>query len=649
MLLIALLACAALARAQTAEAWLPVPAEELALKDNPAKPGSEAMVLYRESHKDDTKSFERHHVRIKVFTESGRRHADIEIPHVEKSYQVEDIRARVVQPDGTAVEFRGQIFDKVVIKSRRLRLQVKTFTLPGVQVGSILEYAWRARWRGKFPDVLRNPEEYDITDEYYLPTAQWGLQQELSTRRARFSLRPLPKVTLEWVGVRPLGKERPHQQADGTWLMEIENIPGLEAEELMPPPGMLQSQVHLLYRVGAGNFWTDFSRREGEELDKFIGKRKSIERAAAHLVAPEDPPETKLRKLYARVQKVRSLSEEPGALEKPPPANKNVEDVLNLGYAFGNEINFLFVALARAAGFEAHVVQITTRDSAVFASTVPDPRQLNAMVVEVDLPSGPLFLDPATPFCPYGILPWEETDSRGIHLGAAHIMAATPRPRSETAVTERTANFRLLPTGTLEGQLRVAFTGQEALSRRRGAVGKDEAGRRKELEEDVKKWLPPASTVEIVAAGEWTSSEEPLRVECKIQIPNFADIQGRRILFPPSVYYAHRPALFRHARRIHPVYFPYPYQVADQITIELPPGFEMETAPPARNLTTTFALFELSITRGSQTVQYRRRMVMDGILFRTEFYPDLKSFFEKVKAYDEERAVARVVPAQTGR
>ena len=527
---------------------------------------------------------------------------------------------------------------------------VKTFTLPGVQVGSILEYAWCVRWRGKFPDVLRNPDEYVVEGIFYVPAAQWSLQQELYTRRARFSLRPLPKGKVEWIEVRSPGKERPRQQADGTWLLEIENIPGLEAEEFMPPLGMLQSQVHLLYRVGQGEFWAHFSRLRGEELGKFIGKHKSIDRAAAQLVALGDPPETKLRKLYARVQKVRNLSEEPGALEKPPPANKNVEDVLNRGYAFWNEINYLFVALARATGFRAYIVELTSRDRGVFESRVPDASQLNARVVQVNLPSGPVFLDPATPFCPYGMLPWEESYSAGIRLAPSSEgggRVSTPLPGSQAAVTKRTSTFRLLPNGSLEGQLRVVFTGQEALTRRRLAVGRDEAGRRKAVEEEVKDWLLAGATVELSAAGEWASSEDPLPVECRIQIPNFAELQGRRLFFPPSVYYAHRPAPFRHARRIHPVYFPPAYQMADQITIELPPGFEVESVPEARNLTAGFGRFETGLRRAPRSVELSRQMVIEGIFFRTEFYRELKDLFEKTKASDEEKVVAPSL-AQTG-
>jgi len=35
--------------------WLPIPPEDLAMKDNPASPGADAMILYRENGGDTRK------------------------------------------------------------------------------------------------------------------------------------------------------------------------------------------------------------------------------------------------------------------------------------------------------------------------------------------------------------------------------------------------------------------------------------------------------------------------------------------------------------------------------------------------------------------------------------------------------------------
>jgi hypothetical protein len=92
--------------------WLPIPPEDLALKDNPASPGAHAMILYRESSIDAAQAAFHEYVRIKIFTQEGTRAGDIEIPFFKGSDNMEDIRARTIHPDGSIVNFEGQSFEK---------------------------------------------------------------------------------------------------------------------------------------------------------------------------------------------------------------------------------------------------------------------------------------------------------------------------------------------------------------------------------------------------------------------------------------------------------------------------------------------------------------------------------------------------------
>jgi hypothetical protein len=155
--------------------WLPVTPDEFAIKESPAGPGEPAMVLYREVIRDDPNALESHYVRIKILSEEGRKFADITIPYLEKAVQVGDLRARTLSPDGSAVDFTGPIYDKVIMKTRRLRVNAKTLTLPDVQVGSIVEHSYKLRLK-KFPDVLRDPRAYFFARAYSVPTVSWILQ-----------------------------------------------------------------------------------------------------------------------------------------------------------------------------------------------------------------------------------------------------------------------------------------------------------------------------------------------------------------------------------------------------------------------------------------------------------------------------------------
>jgi len=72
-------------------------------------------------------------------------------------------------------------------------------------------------------------------------------------------------------------------------------------------------------------------------------------------------------------------------------------------------------------------------------------------------------LIPELPFVPFGTLPWSETAVPGLRLAKdGGTWINTPPSKSKDSRTERSAHLKLTPSGTLEGQVTVTYTGQEA-------------------------------------------------------------------------------------------------------------------------------------------------------------------------------------------
>jgi hypothetical protein len=637
--------------------WPPIPKTELELKDEPSNPGASAILLLREVHSDDRHGVETQYYRIKVFTEEGRKYADVEIPYFEKLFRIENVRARTVQPDGRTVDFGGQVFDKLVVKSKKLKFQAKTFTLPEVRPGSILEYGYTIRWSRETPDILLNPGRYVVYNPDAMLTTRWIIPQELYTRRARFSLLPFHTANLCWSTNLP-ADNRPRQQPDGMVQLEVEGIPAFVAEEDMPPGDTVKGRVDFFYGIRFGSaesFWAHRAEILAEAVDKFIGESKSIKRTVSEVTAPNDPPEVKLRKLYARAQQIRFLSFEHSRTAKEEDRenlkkNKNAEDILKHQYAAANEINLLFVAFARAAGFYSAPVWVAARDRAPFEMETPDVSQLNAMVVLVKTGGEDYYLDPATLYCPFNLLPWSEEGASGLEARVlAGGLVTTPPPRSRDAITERKAWLQLDPAGNVEGKVQVSFAGQGALVRRLEYHESDEAGRRKALEDEAKSWLPAGSTVELKTAGSWDQAEEPLRAEFTVKIPSYATITGRRLLLSLSVFQANDKNSFQAAKRVYPIDFSYPYQVNDEVNLQLPAGLKIESAPPARTLEVSYGHYARSYQGQPGALQLQREFVLDGYYFETDLYPSLQSFFNGVRARDEDQTVLQSVsPAETG-
>ena len=622
-------------------------AEELALKDTPTgSTGAAAMILYYSVDTDNAKSTEGYALRIKVLREEGKKYANVEIPYVEKSMQVEGIRARVVGPDGKAAEFGEQIYDREIMKAKKFRMNAKVLTLPNAQVGSIIEYAYSLHYKEKIPELFRKPEQYQVLRGYTYFAAQWTIQRDLFVRHAHFTLQRVKGAQIREYYVSVPKDTVVRTMSDGNFQLDIDNIPAYEEEEYSVPEDSLKMQVTLYYAVGFfsnQNYWTELGRHRAQQYDAFIGKSKAIEREAARLVAPSDSDEAKLRKIYARVQQIRAVSYEGDKTDKEKKQenlkeNKNAEDVLNRGYAYANQINLLFIALARAAKFQAYPVLVASRKSLLFVEDLPNEYQLNAMVVQVHVGPDFIYLDPATKFCPYGLLPWEESDTGAVRVDRNWpTLGTTPSSKSADAVTRRSAELRLMEDGALRGKLEVLYFGQEALNMRLEGDRQDDATRRKELEESVKKSLVQGAGVNLVNSEGWESSDGPLKASFEVEIPNFATRAGRRLIVPVGIFHTNQSNPFFPARRVHPIYFSYPQETHEDVNLELPAGMQVESLPPLRKSDQKAVYYEFSAAKDGNSLRLSRTLRLSGYLFEVQQYPNLKAFYDRVLAGDSQQ------------
>lgn len=633
-LLMGILLTPALVTAQRKGEWLPVTPADLALKEVPGVSGAHAVVLYRESMTDDVESFETDYYRIKILTEEGKKHGDVEIVYLKGFASIRDLKARTIHPDGSVVDFDGKVFDKTVVKLRGIKVFAKAFTMPDVQVGSIIEYKYK---------VSRDPAS--------LYSPYWPLQAELFTRQAKFSYRPfLTGLAVQCVAMRLPAGNVPVEKG-GWFTMDVENVPAFVEEEYMPPEREMRMRVEFNYarafEKNSDLFWKKQGQELFESVQDYIGKRGGIVNAASQITAGAATPEEKLRKIYDRVQQIRNLSYERERSEKEAKKeklkdNNNIEDVLKNGYGYRGQIARLFVGLARAAGFTASILHVAERDDHFFHKQLQSEYQLDAQVALVRVGNEDRFFDPGMPNCPFGLLAWEKTEVPALKTdkdGGAFI--TTPKPASKDALTEHKAALRLTEDGALQGKVEFIFTGLQAVRRRRIAMDKDETQRRKDMEDELKYLLPSNAIVKVENVTGLQGTDPTLKVEYSVDMPGYAAATGRRLLLPISIFHLSSQHPFRHAQRMYPMYFEYPFQDQDDITIELPAGYSIESLPRGRKIGSNVLSYEVARENQGAKLRARRGLTVDVFYFPVDYYSALRQFYDEVRAGDEEQAVLR--------
>jgi Domain of Unknown Function with PDB structure (DUF3857)/Transglutaminase-like superfamily len=581
-------------------------------------------------------------VRIKILTEEGRKYGDVEIPFFREQGTIHGLKARTIRPDGTIANFEGKAFDKTIVKAKGLKYLAKTFTLPDVQVGSIIEYHYT----------------YDL-QEGLIFDSHWILSDELFTKHAKFSLKAYPEFMLRWswpAGL-PAGTPPPKDER-GVIRMETQNVSAFQIEDYMPPENELKMRVDFTYSEHdverePDKFWKNEGKKLNGRVESFIGKRKALEQVVAQAVSVSDTPQEKVRKLYARAQQVRNTSFEKEKTEQEQKREKekevnNVEDLLKQGRGNARQINWLFVGLARAAGFQANSVYISSRRQYFFKPAMMNASQLNGDVVVVQLDGKDIYCDPGSKFAPFALMPWEETFVKGLRLdkdGGAWV--DTSLPRSSESKIERKADLKLNEEdGSLSGKLTITFSGLEALSRRNDWRDEDETARKKFLEDQVREYIPVGIEVELTNKPEWNAASPTLVAVYDLKVPGWASAAGRRALLPVGLFSATEKQLFEHTNRVHPVYFEYPFEKQDEVTIQLPLGWQVSSVPKDLNQDAKAAVYVRKVQDDKGTLHLTRVLRSELLMIDAKYYPALRAFFQNVRTGDEEQIIVQPTAAR---
>src|SRR5439155_12129668 len=97
--------------------------------------------------------------------------------------------------------------------------------------------------------------------------------------------------------------------------------------------------------------------------------------------------------------------------------------------------------------------------------------------------------------------------------------------------------------------------------------------------------------------------------------------------------------LFEHAMHLLPIYIDFPFQKVDEITIELPAGWQTTSLPAAQNVDAKVVVYSLKVENDKNKLHLTRKLAVDLLLAEAKYYSSLRSFFQSVRTGDEEQIV----------
>jgi hypothetical protein len=618
--------------------WPPVDPAELAQTDAKVEKGADAEAMLWDTRVAD--GFElrgiyteyRYAIRIKIFTDRGRdQYATVTVPFA-PSIVVSDIAGRTVRPDGSTVELKpSDIFERTVAKIGDFSWRAKTFVLPAVEKGSIIEYRYTERHLGLLSDEL-----------------QLFFQHAMPVVRSVLHIKPLaiPGVVTgmqaQWYHATPAPFTR---ESDGYMMTSQTNLPAFHDEPYMPPAAELQPWLFIYYVTPESAADTRDPSAYWLKTGKFLAS--SFKLASAKLVTPDitraAEPVRAAPDLDGKIAAALDITRTATPLAAASPALRNKYkpdqtpiDTLKHGVGNESQIRTLFVALAMAGGLEVKAALGGNRESLFMDAASANVAFLPTRLLAVRFADAGRFIDPTNRYSPNGSARWQQ-ESEPVLVGddSNPGLVRVPLSGAYLSVKTRSGTLRLLEDGTIEGELGSEFAGHFSAGTKEAYDQVTQPEWEKGFKEAFTERMSGAEITGIKFLGT-DSAKAPYGYSLHLKMPGYAQRTGTRMFVKPAVFEYGDRAVFTAALRTNPIYFPFPWTERDTVTLTLPPGYEFEDAASLPSVKFgDHAAYEyvLTISPDRHEAVLKRTLVVCNakqILFSVEEYQGLKRFFDLV-------------------
>jgi hypothetical protein len=634
--------------------------EELKMTADAKYPDAAAVILNVDDKTDDVLHYRSLYLRVKILKESAKDLATVRVPYIRGYNSIEGVMARTIHADGSIVPLNMKPADLMAVKQGEAELHEVTFNLPSVEVGSILEYYYQIR-----------------TPEHRFSVPYWEIQEQYPVRKAKYFFAPFPDILNSEAGLGGMGALDSHGQvlsdlreyvnlppgktlaptASKRFELELSDIPPLPREKWAPPIESLRYEVRFYFSPGnsVGQYWTNEAAYWLKEVGRFAEPSGSIKTAVGSLVAPGDSDIDKAKKLYEAVQGLENtdFTRKKGEAELKHEglrAAKRAEDTWAQKGGSGEDLALLYLAFLRGAGLTAFPMKVVDRERGKFNTNYLQWDQLDDTVIILSAGGQEIVLDPSEKMCPFQTVHWRHSGAGGIRQADKGIAPwATPLLPYTANTTIRRAELTVGADGLVTGKLKFTMSGQEALYWRQRALRVDGETLKKDFDEWVKREVPAGADAQFTGFTNLDNPNADLNATATV-IGKPGSTMGKRILLPGSFFTINEDRVFvEQPDRKLEVDMHYAKQVKDGVLYHLPPGYGLETTGPTASVPWPgSATFVMKSTATGNDLSVMTTLARAFTILQPEEYGQLRDFYQKVAAADQQQLVLHATEAPKG-
>jgi hypothetical protein len=502
--------------------------------------------------------------------------------------------------------------------------------------------------------------EYETLEHPYKFQDFWDFQESDPVERSHYELHLAPgwRVKADWQN----HKEQKSTEENGVLHWQVTDVPRIENEPRRPPAEALGGLVVFTFlsdKDPAKSYrdWAEFGSWYTQLATGVRDVNPGLQQKVQELAPANLPLLERIKSLAQFAQHdVRYVEISIGKGGWRP---HNATDIFTHRYGDCKDKATVLSSMLAQIGVKSYYVLVNTERGIVNEKS-PPMAYFNHMIIAISLPEASyskdmpglyqhpklgrlLIFDPTNEFVPFGQIPPYEQANYGLLVGdQGGELIPLPLSAPEANGVRRSAKLKLLPDGTLQGEVEERYTGFNAYIGRAFFQHETDNDRKKILERLVANSLGnfQLDKYELINAND---IDQDLILKFNFSAAHYAKNAGSMLLVRPRVLGELAGPWDANKPRHYAYEFRGPFLDRDTVEISLPEGFKVDELPDPAKVTFPFAEYVSKTESGEGVLKYTREYKQTASEVSLEHIDELKKFFSQINLDEKNMAVLKKV------
>jgi len=556
---------------------------------------------------EDGRCKETLHVVFKVLHDRGRDNGDIAIGYNSRTQTASIVYAKTITKEGKIIPLNENAIQVVTPYSEYPSYsdyKELTFSMPGVTVGSIIDY--KVVIEDKIPYI-----EGKFSNSFYF-------QGHDPTYLCRYKVITPKDADLKYRVLNPLQgiEESPKMIRDGDkkiHLWEYKYIPQIIKEKSMPPI----EEIAFRILVTTMNSWEEFSRWWRKRIEGKTEPNDTIKEKVVKLTKDLSTPKEKIEAIFDYVKReIRYVSIDLGKSGYEP---EKAIRVFENKYGDCKDKSTLLISMLRIAGIPAYYVLIPTSGIGNLIKDFPYPFQFDHCIVAVENEGKYHFLDPVAESYRFDYLPGSDRNRDVLIFKDKEIVFAnTPLAKPEENAYYSQSQIKIGWDGSIESEVKNFGLGGKEASMRSFFMERRPTKIKEALEERVDEISSGAKLLAYTHSDPLNFNER-FELKIKYNAKDYCKKAGGILIFDVPEIWRGCPGTGKKDRRYPVVVWNNSYR-KDQVEFNVPEGYEVYHFPEPLEIKNQYFEFRSSYRQEGNKIIYEGEFIQKASRISAEEY-----------------------------